>query len=85
MPTLFVQLWDAVQEKDTGAASALQLRINEIIRALLVVDTIVAVKQTLSWMGMGNGQPRTPIRPLTGAETETLRHSLEGVGFFDRS
>ena len=85
MPGLFVQLWDAVQARDTDAASAIQLRINETIRALMVVDTIVAVKQTLSWMGMGNGQPRTPIRPLTGAEIETLRQSLERVGFFDRS
>ena len=42
MPGLFVQLWDAVQAKDTDSASAIQLRINETIRALMVVDTIVA-------------------------------------------
>ena len=85
MPGLFVELWEAVQVKDTDAAAATQLRINEIIRALMVVDTIVAVKQTLSWMGMGNGQPRTPIRPLTVDEQAKLRRSLEGVGFFGRS
>ncbi len=85
MPGLFVQLWDAVRGKDVDKAAAIQLRINETIKALMVVDTIVAVKQTLSWMGMGNGQPRTPIRPLAEDEKTTLRQSLEGVGFFDQS
>lgn len=85
MPGLFVRLWDAVQTGDADAAARIQLRINETIKALMVVDTIVAVKQTLSWMGMGNGQPRTPIRPLTGDERAKLRRSLEGMGFFDGS
>ena len=85
MPDLFVELWEAVQAKDTDAAAATQLRINEIIRALMVVDTFGGIKQTLAWMGLECGQPRTPMRPLTADETGTLRRSLESVGFFDPS
>jgi dihydrodipicolinate synthase/N-acetylneuraminate lyase len=61
----------------------MQRRVNEIIRAVLVVDTFGGVKQTMSWMGLECGQPRTPNRALTEAETATLRRGLESVGFFE--
>lgn len=83
MPRLFVRVWQAFQAGDMAAASAAQLRINEIISALLTVELIAGVKQTLDWMGLPCGQPRSPIRPLTDEETARLRRALEGVGFFD--
>jgi N-acetylneuraminate lyase len=83
MPRLVVKLWNAFQAKDMDLAARTQLRINEIINALLVVDLFAGIKQTMAWMGLPCGEPRTPNRPLSADETAKLRASLEGVGFFD--
>ena len=83
MPHLFVELWNAFQAKDLDTASRTQLCINEIIYALLAVDLFAGVKQTLSWMGLACGVPRSPLRPLTQEETAKLRTRLENVNFFD--
>jgi len=85
MPQLFVKLWNAFQVRDVDLASKVQLRINEIINALLVVDLFGGIKQTMAWMGLPCGEPRTPNRPLSSEETARLRASLEVVRFFDES
>jgi N-acetylneuraminate lyase len=82
MPHLFVRLWNAFQVGDIATATRTQLRINEIIKALLVVDLFGGVKQTMAWMGLPCGEPRTPNRPLTGDELARLRQSLDSAGFF---
>lgn len=84
MPELFVKLWRAFCARDLGEVAQTQLRINELISALLVVDLIAGVKQTLAWMGLPCGEPRTPNRPLTEDESARLRESLERVGFIER-
>ena len=83
MPQLFVKLWKAYQGKDLETSAQTQLRINELIDALKVVDVFGGIKQTLAWMGLPCGVPRTPNRPLTKKEATRLRRSLEGVGFFE--
>ena len=83
MPQLFAKLWNAFQAKDLETAARTQSRINELINALLVVDLFGGLKQTLAWMGLECGEPRTPNRPLTEEETAKLRKSLENVNFFD--
>jgi N-acetylneuraminate lyase len=83
MPRLFVQLWNAFQAKDLDAAAKTQGRINELISALEVVDLFGGLKQTLAWMGLECGEPRTPNRPLTADETVKLRRSLEKASFFE--
>lgn len=85
MPDLFVKLWDSVQAKQLDVAAATQRRINEIILALVVVDTFGGIKQTMAWMGLECGHPLTPNRPLTEDETATLRRSLDSAGFFETS
>ncbi|MBI5879755.1 MAG: dihydrodipicolinate synthase family protein [Chloroflexi bacterium] len=82
MPELFVELWRAYQANDLQAAARTQARVNTIIDALLVVDLFGGIKQTLAWMGMPCGEPRTPNRPLDESETAKLRRSLESVRFF---
>jgi len=84
MPQLFVRLWDAFQAKDMDVAASTQLRIIEIVRAILAEDLLGSIKQTLSWMGLECGEPRTPNRSLTQDETGGLRKSLEAVGFFEQ-
>ena len=83
MPHLYVRLWKAFQAKDMDGAAAAQLRVNEITRALTVVDLFGGIKQTMRWMGLECGDPHTPNRALTQDETVTLRSSLESVGFFE--
>lgn len=85
MPQLFAKLWNAVQAKDMETAARTQSRINELINALLVVDLFGGLKQTLAWMGLECGEPRTPNRALTEEETAKLRKSLENVNFFDEA
>jgi dihydrodipicolinate synthase/N-acetylneuraminate lyase len=83
MPQLFVRLWRCVQANDLLGAAAAQARINQIISALMVVDLFGGLKQTLAWMDLPCGEPRSPNRALTAEETAKLRSSLEGVNFFD--
>ena len=82
MPHLFVKLWNAFRAKDLDVASKTQLRINELINALEVVELFAGLKQTLAWMGMECGVPRTPNRPLTNDETQRLKRSLNSADFF---
>jgi N-acetylneuraminate lyase len=82
MPQLFVELWRCALNNDLHEAARTQSRINEIINALTVVDLFGGIKQTLAWMGLPCGEPRSPNRALTADETTKLRASLEGVGFF---
>ena len=82
MPHLFVKLWNAFLAKDLDVASKTQLRINELINALEVVELFAGLKQTLAWMGMECGVPRTPNRPLTNDETQRLKRSLNSADFF---
>ena len=83
MPQLYVKLWNAFQAKDMDAAAETQLRLNERIRALLTIDVLSAIKQTLAWMGMDVGAPRMPNRAPTAGEAAQLKRSLEDLGFFD--
>ena len=83
MPHLLVRLWNAFAAKDMDTAASVQQRINELIHALLVVDLFAGLKQTMAWMGLPCGVPRTPNRPLTEEEARRLRASLEGAGFFE--
>ena len=83
MPQLYVKLWRAFQTGDVASAVQTQLRMNEVIRVLLTVNHIAAIKQTLSWMGMDAGEPRMPNRALTSEEAAKLKGSLDSLSFFD--
>ena len=82
MPQLFVRLWKAYEAGDLEGAAGAQQRVNELIQALMTVDLFGGIKQTLAWMGLECGEPRTPNRPLNGDEPAILRQSLESAGFF---
>jgi len=82
MPYLYVQLWDAFQAGEVKEAAGIQTRINRCLDAILTVEFIAGVKQTMMWMGFEVGEPRSPLRPLLDGEKERLRRALDDVGFF---
>ena len=81
-PHLFAKLWQEFQSNDIRAAARTQARINELIDALLKTDMFGSLKQTMAWMGLNIGEPRSPNRSLTEEETVELRENLEHVDFF---
>ena len=85
MPDLYVRLWDASQAGDMEALAATQSRMHQIWNATMVVDLFAGIKQTLAWMGLPCGVPRSPLRPLTDEETRRLRSNLEEIDFFAES
>lgn len=58
-------------------AVAVQDRINRLIRILLSVPIIPAVKQIMTWRGIPCGPAAGPRRALTGDEAIWLRTQLE--------
>ena len=83
MPHLYVNMWRAFQDGSTDAAVRTQLRINEIIAVLVRASVISTVMKTMEFIGLPCGQPRSPNRALSDAESADLRAGLEAVGFFD--
>jgi N-acetylneuraminate lyase len=82
MPELFVQLWDAVQSGDMEQLARTQTRLHQCWNATLSVDLFAGIKQTLAWMGLECGVPRSPLRALTEDETKRLRQALARIDFF---
>ncbi len=82
MPHLYVNMWRAYQDGSIDAAVAMQLRINEIIAVLIRASVISTVMKTMEFIGLPCGNPRSPNRALSDAESADLRAGLEAVGFF---
>jgi len=83
MPNLFGQLWRQWEARQVDAAAATQHTINRIISVLCELGGIRACKEALNLLGFDCGQPRSPIRPVSEAESGALREKLDKVGYFD--
>ena len=81
-PDLFVQLWQAVQAGDLEQVARIQSRLHQCWNATGVVELFAGIKQTLAWMGLECGIPRSPLRALTDGERERLRGALDRIDFF---
>ena len=84
MPYWFVRLWDAVQAGNMKEAAGWQEKINKSVFVLLGFEGMAATKQTMAWMGLECGVPRTPLRALEDDEKDQLRKGLEAAGFFEQ-
>jgi len=84
-PRLFAKMWQAYQAGDIADATRVQLRINEILDAVIPVTGPIlnGTKEIMEWMGLPCGRLRSPNRPLTDEECVELKRRLEQVGFFD--
>lgn len=77
----FVRLYHAFTGGNFAEAQVMQIDANRVIRALVSVPHIAALKELLSGMGFDCGAPRRPLRPLTDAERRQLHEMLARTTF----
>jgi N-acetylneuraminate lyase len=83
LPKLFVDAYDAFNAGDVKKASELQGLGNQAIQTFLSFQSISALKEMMTLIGLDCGSGRRPQRPLSGEEKEILKGRLDEIGFFD--
>ncbi len=84
VPEMFVELYDLAMAGKWAEASALQDRINDLIRIILRYPVTPAVKTLLNWSGIDCGRCLRPRRDLTADELRDLRACLASTPFAER-
>ncbi len=84
VPDLFVELFSLSQAGDWTRASAVQDRINALIRIILRYPVFGAVKTLLRASGLDCGPCLRPRRDLTAAESSELLHLVAQTEFASR-
>lgn len=84
IPDKFVELYNLSQNGRWTEASALQDRINDLIRIILRYPVIAAVKTLLLFAGIDSGPCLRPRRDLTPDEAAELRLSIAATEYAAR-
>lgn len=84
IPDQFVELYTLAQAGRWAEASALQDRINNLIRIILRSSVFGAVKTLLGWSGIECGPCLRPRRDLTAAEITDLRRRVAATEYAAR-
>jgi 4-hydroxy-tetrahydrodipicolinate synthase len=80
VPTLYVQLWDAVQGGDHKHARTLHEKLLPLWNALLDDNLPANVKCAQALLGRRTGLPRPPMPASSEAQTASIRAALQGTG-----
>jgi 4-hydroxy-tetrahydrodipicolinate synthase len=80
VPTLCVQLWDAVQTGDHKQALALHEKLLPIWNAISHDNLPANVKHCQQLMGRPAGVPRAPMPATSAAQADPIRRALHGAG-----
>lgn len=80
MPRLFLEMRRAFDAGQLESARLCQLRANRVIRILMEVGVMAAVKGMLGWRGTPVGPPRI-AEPLTAPSAGWLRAELAALDF----
>jgi len=80
VPTLLVQLWDAVQGGDHKHARILHEKLLPIWNAIVGDNLPANVKCAQALLGRKAGMPRPPMPASSPAQTAAIRAALEGAG-----
>lgn len=80
VPTLYVQLWNAVQAGDHKQARLLHEKLLPLWNALLADNLPANVKCAQQMLGRSAGLPRPPMPASTPAQAAAIRAALEGTG-----
>ena len=70
----------ACLDGDYTKAAAMQLRCNELVRALFCEVNPIPVKAALNMMGYECGSPRLPLTEMTPASKERLHKAMKDFG-----
>jgi len=81
VPEMFVELYDLAVAGKWAEASALQDRINDLIRVILRYPVNPAVKTLLRWGGIDCGPCLKPRRDLTADELLDLRTRISATPY----
>lgn len=76
VPELTVDLWKAVEAGDVARAAGLQRMLNVFAYGLVVRSFPSAIKASLRELGWDSGRLRSPLTPMSEAETAILREAL---------
>lgn len=93
MPELFINIFNAVQNKDLDEAKKLQKQAVEVIMYALQLPSFYAgMKVVLKWMGVNAGYCRRPFENLTAEDEIKFKegfkklketYDLKGIDFLD--
>ena len=76
-PKAMAELANAGLSKEWDTASALQLRLVPLIRALFIETNPIPAKTALALMGKCEAELRQPLAPMSDANTEKLKATLK--------
>lgn len=79
IPELNTGLYNAVQQKDFSTAQQIFYQQFDLLKFIVNKGLPRAVKAGLQLLGEEGGELRTPLQPLTNAETEELRNILNQI------
>jgi len=80
VPTLCVQLWDAVQGGDHKQALALHEKLLPIWNAIAHDNLPANVKHCQALMGRPGGVPRAPMPATSAVQADAIRRALQSAG-----
>lgn len=79
VPSWFIELHDHARAGRWSEARATQDRINDLIRVLVALPFMPALKRALAWQGLPCGPALPPRVPLSEAQERTLVAALEAL------
>jgi 4-hydroxy-2-oxoglutarate aldolase len=75
-PTLSRAIWDAVARKDFAAADSLQARLTPLAKVIVAELGNAGVKAAEDIIGLKGGLPRSPLLPVSRADTDRVTQML---------
>ena len=83
MPRTFRKFVEAAERGDWDTARLLQARISQLVEPGKVINQIATIKAGLQLRGLPGGHVRAPNRDLLPDEVNSLRQTLDRLGFLD--
>lgn len=83
VPEWFLEVFTLAGRDEWTSARAVQVRINELVRAVLDFPVFPAIKLILSWTGVDCGHCLAPRLSLDSAQQAALRARLADHGLLD--